>query len=737
MTIVESKIDAVKVYHRGATVYRVAELRCEGALPREVELRDLPLSLYDPTVRVRIEHVEPAGTEVIATDVRVGLHAVAHDEAREDADRTQLKALQRKIIARTAMLKQITLESTYLQGMEVPRRPAAEEGKPPPASPMAARVVLEQLVDDALRQRIEEARALQRELKQLDEEEQTLQDRIARSSTARQVKPHELRKTVVARLAGDAKITSARLVVEYFVPGARWAPSYQCRLTRDCRQAELQLRSLVCQRSGEDWRGVRMILSTASPMTWTELPELTSIRIGRAQPASSSKRGFRPPPRGAEVLFGDYDRDRQRTASLVPSPPSWSAPTLYAGPPPEIPEASQSFADSCMPPSAGAGSGMPGMAMRVSEVCAEVCAPCEESAPRQRSAPPPPPAPSCAPAPARLMASKSAPAKAKRARRAEAVDKSDMLAEDESFGLQQEAQAAAEAIVFPLLRLSSPQSGQERNRLVPVDLRTTYLELLSRARVEVAIDVLQVVYQAQQAAGEVAEAPLPEGACDVRSAAGYFDFCYEADARVDLESDGTFHSLALGTRQAPTDVRYIVVPREDTSVFRMARLTNPLSAPLLPGPVEVHVGGDYVLTSTLPTVGQGGEFQLGLGVEQAIKVARNTHYSERRSGTKVVAMTELQHVLDVEIVNHLDREVLCEVRERLPQPGENAEVVVEESDVKPAWESYDQRERGAEVVGGRRWNVKVTAGATQQLHAGYVVKIYANNELVGGNRREA
>jgi hypothetical protein len=149
------------------------------------------------------------------------------------------------------------------------------------------------------------------------------------------------------------------------------------------------------------------------------------------------------------------------------------------------------------------------------------------------------------------------------------------------------------------------------------------------------------------------------------------------------------------------------------------------------------VGGDYVLSTTLPIVARGGEFQLGLGVEQAIKVARNVHFSERRSGTKVVAMTELQHELDIELVNHLDREILCEVRERLPQPDENAEVVVEESDVRPPWESYDQRERGAELRGGRRWTTHVKPGKSEKLHASYVVKIYANNELVGGNRREA
>ena len=81
---------------------------------------------------------------------------------------------------------------------------------------------------------------------------------------------------------------------------------------------------------------------------------------------------------------------------------------------------------------------------------------------------------------------------------------------------------------------------------------------------------------------------------------------------------------------------------------------------------------------------------------------------------------------------------LCEVRERIPQPAPDAEVVVEEGAVTPAWEPYTQQERGAKALeGGRRWRLTVPANHTQQLSAQYVVKLYANNELEGGNRREA
>ena len=52
--------------------------------------------------------------------------------------------------------------------------------------------------------------------------------------------------------------------------------------------AELELRALVVQRTGEDWRGVELTLSTADPQSWAELPDLPSLKIGRRQPPPRS-----------------------------------------------------------------------------------------------------------------------------------------------------------------------------------------------------------------------------------------------------------------------------------------------------------------------------------------------------------------------------------------------------------------------------------------------------------------
>jgi uncharacterized protein (TIGR02231 family) len=292
-------------------------------------------------------------------------------------------------------------------------------------------------------------------------------------------------------------------------------------------------------------------------------------------------------------------------------------------------------------------------------------------------------------------------------------------------------------VVFTHLRLSSANDSSHRNRLQPVDSQRFYMETLARFSVTVSFDVMAVVAQAENRAQAVAHAPLPGGAVDARSIGGFFDFSYAADATVDVPSDGVFHSVALGSRTGGASVLYVAVPREDTNVYRQAQVTNPLAAPMLAGPAEVYVGGEYVLSTTLPAVAPRGDFKLGLGVEQAIRCARNTKYHEARSGTKIVATTELWHELFIDLANNLDREIVCEVRERIPQPAEEAEVVVEEGTITPAWEPYTQEERTKALDGGRRWRITVPANSTAKLSAQYVVKLYANNELNGGNRREA
>lgn len=729
MKPIDTRVETVTLFHRGATVRRTAALDFSTGVPAELLIADLPLSLLDHTIRAR---VESTGGAVVLSNVRIGLYAPPRGTPEKPPDQKELEATQAKLELTRDRISQLEHELGQLSSVAVNPRPPPEEGKPPSPSPMFARASLEALLEDSSLARVESLRSLRAEEKQLLETQGQLNRRISLASTATNVRPDELKKSVTVQVLPGSTAKAGTLVLEYFVLGARWAPAYQCRMSRDCRSADLQLRAMVCQRSGEDWRGVKLKLSTASPMSWTELPELSAIKIGRAQAPPPSKRGFRPPPQGAASLFHDFDRGLSQARAAQPVIPTWHPPALELAPLPAMPVASIGVSGAAFGAAAPAEMMADSDDMEMEEAVVERRAAAPKKMASRRDAMPPP-MPASAPAPAlsamrpgaggaRLMAKES------RAEVAASLD--DLLSSEGGPG------AALDVVLYASLRLSSPAEGT-RGQLTPVDRRRAFIDSLAALHLNAPFDVLSVVESAERMGHELYNLAAPQGTSDVRAEAGWYDYVYPTDATVDVPSDGTWHSVPVNTRTATGDVRYVVVPREDPQVYRVAMVKNPLPSPLLPGPVEVYVAGEYVLTTTLPSVPPGGDFKLSLGVEQAVKVARNTTFSEARSGDKVVATTELLHDIVIDVANNLDREATFEVRERIPQPAPEAEVVVDEGKVVPAWEPYTQEERSHVVHGGRRWVVTVKAGGSQTLKAHYRVKLYANNEIVGGNRREA
>ena len=758
--VLTSSLDRVKLYHQGATVYRRALVVLgPEQTPHELEIPGLPLALADASVKLRV--LGSQASQVTLTQVRVGLHVQAPEAPLQTPDEAELQTLKRRHALRSHQRELLQQEQALFEAIRLPPRQRGDHHRPPPASPMKARVALEEVTHRAIQTRQQALRALRQELRELERQIAQRQDALERASQSRRARAEQVTKTAmvaVERHADSQGPLELELELEYFVDGARWAPQYQCRIARDGGDARLIMRAVICQGTGEDWRGVRLELSTASPMTWTQLPTLRALRIGRAQPPAPTSRGFRPPPQGAQALFTDYDQSQRRAQTALPAPDAWRAPALGAASL-ELPRldaalqrvlASAQLAEDTGGLHAANEYDMDeddaGYAYEVAapEPMAEAVSyarhesfgapPPMPSAPMPRSAPAPAPPPALAAPPAPQRAKKAAsPSRSQGV----SLQPHDELAELDALlaSLEEPGAGAATGADFHALWLPEPGHAQ-RGKLQPVAALERYRQTLLRSGLTPDFDLEALLAHHIQRAQAATRAPLPSGTQPVRQAAGVFDYVYLTRDRVDVPSDGAFHSVPVDERQAPCELHYVVVPREDAQVYRVAQLENPTRAPLLTGPAELYVADEYILTTTLPTVPPRGRFKLGLGVEQSIKCARNTSFEERRSGQAVVATSELWHRLQIELINRLGRAVSCEVRERIPQPDKDAEVVVEEASVEPAWQPYDQRELGLAIRGGRRWIVSLQPDEPTTLKAEYVVKIYANNEIVGGNRRE-
>lgn len=786
-----SRIDKVKIYAAGATVTRIANLNLSGnELPEQVEIAGLPLALDDSSVRVWVEAEQ--GNVPIAGDVRIGLAVPPPPEIQNPPPDEELRAAEFEVLKIKDAIALISNEIEVLYQLQVPDRPESEPGKAPPASPMNARLALANFSDEQIRARIQEKRETLEKLRKAEENLADLQQKRSLASTAKNVKPNELRKTVIVSLSYEGTSSSdqtTRLIVEYFVPGARWTPTYVCRLNSAESSATIAVRALISQRTGEDWSGVSLELSTANPAAWCELPELRSLRLGRAQ-IVPQKAGWRRPPIGANILFEDFDKQKEAALVALPKQPVFGDLPSSLGVP-SLPNLV--FIDSENQPTGNLSSLQRQVKRKIGTKAAfSVFSAIEErTGYYSRGEVTQDQDPTSQIPIEELHLSVRTYNCLKKTQINSVADLLNYTQEDlleiENFG-QKSAQEVIEALqrrlgitlpsreslqdfspnmlslarvteeapesaqhrvrrkidkesstdilTYSLMRMGAADDRQKRGKLSIENRQEAYLEILQRQKVVVNFNVLEVVEKAVSDAENCFWTALPPGGINVREYAGSFDYAYNADGRIDVPSDGEFHSVALTSKSTEVDLRYVVVPREDTNVFRIAQLRNPLQAPLLSGAADIYVDGEYILSTNIATVPPKGQMELGLGVEQAIKVARNTFYQEVRSGETIVAFNELRHQIKIDVTNHLPKKAKIEVRERLPIPEENAKVDVQIDRVSPEWKKYKQTEREKPIKGGYRWQIQIPAKQQTTLSVDYTIKTFVDNELIGGNRRE-
>jgi len=726
---VDVRIEQVTIYARGARVRRMTAI--SGTLPQQLRITGLPLSVIDDTVRVEVEG--PA----IATNVRLGVDApAAAIEALEEPP--ELRGAKRRVALADAAVERIKSAIERIGASSI----VAEDPSDEPPAAWAAIVTARRSVVALRAERELVLRAsLAAAYRELDEARRAFDavaDRDRRGGTARPAKHHELRKHVEIELVANASETpnsdasSVTIHLEYLVAAARWAPSYVARL--DGERVAVEIRAVVAQHTGEDWTSVPLRLSTAEPTRFAQLPELAAQRIGRRQ-HEPVRAGFRAPPVGAVALYADYDREvvplRRRADELVRETRrletdrgTRSATTEDATrkrPRTELGHKPDSFHDDHEVEQAAFGT-RAGSAGFSEEVWDEDSSAAKEafSTPASGSRMPTAPvAPSAVPMQAAPMRSggRSKSIAPELARRL-------TIARGEGGAAAPEPPPRPAA---PVPRLDyanlvmAPPSSSARGRLVPAP----------EDRHAIAAIV-------ETADAKVAALQLPSGC--MTDWLHTYDYAFATDGAVDVRADGAWHSIAVTAQASGARVHHVSVPREQADVFRIAAITNPFAGPLLPGPIDVYDHGRFLVTSALDYTPPGATVDIGLGVDAAVKIARNTEFHEETTGMLRGAL-RLHHTITIDVENVSGRSIELEVRERIPVTREgDDDVDVILGKVEPVWERWTpdpDAPRDQRLRGGHRWRLAVPAGQKRTLRALYEVKISGKAELVGGNRRES
>lgn len=267
-TFVASTIDKVTLYFNGAVVERKAKLKLPAGnhvlvlhgLTAQLDPQSVNVGTALPLDILSIQHqvLKAAGTtyESLRRNSRVA-----------EADRLKIKAIEDSVQSIQDAGKGIDNELAVL---------ALEEGMLNENSTLVDKkngTTLKEIAETAafLRERLT---AIRTERQKLLRQRDDLEVQLNRLNFALNEALHpikEARSEVVLQALAEEAVTG-ELTLRYFVGSAAWTPGYDFKVESVAKPMEILYKATVIQTTGEDWKDVELVLSTANPKLSNELP---------------------------------------------------------------------------------------------------------------------------------------------------------------------------------------------------------------------------------------------------------------------------------------------------------------------------------------------------------------------------------------------------------------------------------------------------------------------------------
>lgn len=273
---VDSEVTAVTLYRNQAMVTRTLALK-GAAGSKEIVVGDLPENIVSTSLFAE------GGEKVEVRAVRFRTRAAGESPRKEVREiQAKLRANQQKIqlvAKKTQLLKK---RAEYLDKMETFSAKTANSDLDRGVLDAEA---LEKLTTFSFGQRtkiVEEEVALETESYELQQEQELLTRQLneVTNSSAKTIREAVL--YIEKEGGGDHEVS-----LSYLVNSCGWSPTYTVRAEENAEVAKVEYNGLIQQMSGEDWQGVKLTLSTASPALSAAGPGLAPFRVALASPAAN------------------------------------------------------------------------------------------------------------------------------------------------------------------------------------------------------------------------------------------------------------------------------------------------------------------------------------------------------------------------------------------------------------------------------------------------------------------
>ncbi|HEY0030873.1 MAG TPA: mucoidy inhibitor MuiA family protein [Bacteroidia bacterium] len=253
----KTNITEVTVFQSGAQVKRTGSIKIPAG-ESEIKITDATSLLKKESIQVKGE----GSFTILSVNYQVNLDDVdnqkakwAELEAKQKSLMQQLEDLSVKIQVLNAQelailnLKDI---STATKGVTVEQVAKAQE---------LVRIKLTEIKTEKLKN--------SRLILDLFDEHKTVTQHLVSLKTPKQ----RVRYEIVVKVSAKSEV-NGDFTVSYIVPNARWYPTYDLRVKNISEPMTIEYKANVSQESGEDWKNIKLKLSTGDPSQSSQKPKI-------------------------------------------------------------------------------------------------------------------------------------------------------------------------------------------------------------------------------------------------------------------------------------------------------------------------------------------------------------------------------------------------------------------------------------------------------------------------------
>lgn len=292
-TTVPSSIERATVYLQGAQVTRNAKVQLKAG-SNSIIFDNLSNMLNEQSIQ-------------ISTDVPVTILSVRKSEATDDFRSETLDSLelQKKEIESRIALKQAE-QSVLDRELNILLSNQTLRGENEKISAMEIKQAMEYF-----REKLTEIETSRLAIKDtLQEAQQKLNEINSRINELRR-KLRQQSGQLIAEIESSGNRT-VNFSISYFISNAGWYPSYDVRVESIDQPLEMTYKANIYQNSGIDWDNVRLSVSSAQPLSSTNIPSIQPIylRFFEAEARTRMEDASKMAPQALnEVVVSGYGRE--------------------------------------------------------------------------------------------------------------------------------------------------------------------------------------------------------------------------------------------------------------------------------------------------------------------------------------------------------------------------------------------------------------------------------------------